>query len=85
MPRSGQHDSVSAFNPRPPGKYGPIKARKSKSLQALTKDLAGGEEEPFNVGEYISFSPSPEEGGAGSNKLPDVEADAAVDEFLENI
>lgn len=54
-----------------------------KSLQGLHKELSEIEVHPFNVEEYISFSPGRKQ-DAASHMPPENVADAAVD-FLDNI
>ena len=57
----------------------------TKSLQALSKDLAEIEAEPFNIEDYRSFTPSSEEGVVESSKPQLLEPDADVDDFLKDL
>ena len=57
----------------------------TKSLQALSKDLAEIEAEPFNIEDYRSFTPSSEERVFNSSKPQLLEPDADVDDFLKDL
>ena len=56
-----------------------------KSLQGLSKDLSEIEVEPFNIEEFISFTPSLGEAMAGSPQLPPQEPEGDVDAFLDDV
>ena len=56
-----------------------------KNLQGLSKDLSKIEVKPFNVEDFVSFTPSLDEGMAGSPQplCPELEED--VDAFLNDV
>ena len=56
-----------------------------KNLQGLSKDLSEIEVEPFNIEDFVSFTPSLDEGVAGSPQLPHPEPVADVDAFLKDV
>ena len=56
-----------------------------RNLQGLSKELSGIEVEPFNVEDFVSFTPSLEEGAAESPPLPAQNAEGDVDAFLDNV
>ena len=52
-----------------------------KSLQGLSKELSEIEVEPFNVEDFVSFTPSLDEGMAGSPQPLRLEPEEDVDAF----
>ena len=56
-----------------------------KNLQGLSKDLSEIEVEPFNVEEFVSFTPSLDEGMVGSPQLPPQDPEGDVDAFLNDV
>lgn len=57
----------------------------TESLQSLSKDFSGMGTEPFNIEDYISFCPIPEEEVAGPSKPPLHADDVAVEGFLNDL
>ena len=55
-----------------------------RNLQGLSKELSEIEVEPFNVVEFISFTPSLGEGMAGSPQQPPQGPEGDVDAFLDD-
>ena len=56
-----------------------------KNLQSLSKELSEIEVEPFNIEEFVSFTPSLQEGGVVSPKLLHLEPDEDIGDFLEDL
>ena len=56
-----------------------------KNLQGLSKDLSEIEVEPFNVEDFVSFTPSLDEGMAGSPQPLRPEPEEDVDAFLNDV
>ena len=56
-----------------------------KNLQGLSKDLSEIEVEPFNIEEFISFTPSLDEGKAGSPQQPPQDPKEDVEAFLNDV
>ena len=56
-----------------------------KNLQSLSKELSEIKMEPFNIEDFVSFSPNLDEGGAGSPKPLRHEPEEDVDTFLNDV
>ena len=56
-----------------------------RNLQGLSKELSEIKVEPFNIEDYVSFTPSLEEGMAGSPPAPGQGLEGDVDAFLDDI
>ena len=56
-----------------------------KNLQGLSKELSEIEVEPFNVEDFVSFTPSLDEGMAGSPQPLHLEPEGDVDTFLHDV
>ena len=56
-----------------------------KNLQGLSKELSEIEVEPFNIEDFVSFTPSLDKGVAGSPQLPRPEPEVDVDAFLNDV
>ena len=56
-----------------------------KSLQGLSRELSEIKVEPFDVEEFISFTPSLGEGVAGSPQLLPQDPEGDVDAFLDDV
>ena len=56
-----------------------------KNLQGLSGELSETEVEPFDIQEFISFTPSLGEGVAGSPQPPPQDPEGDVDAFLDDI
>ena len=57
----------------------------TKNLQSLSKDLKEIETEPFNIEDYVSFTPSSEEGVVRPSKKQLLEPNADVDDLLNDL
>ena len=51
----------------------------------MSKELSEIEVEPFNIEDFVSFTPSLEEGVAGSPQLAARDLEGDVDAFLDDV
>ena len=56
-----------------------------KNLQSLSRELSKNEVEPFNIKDFISFTPSLDEGGVRSPRPLHQEPKEDVDTFLNDV
>ncbi|XP_057524313.1 uncharacterized protein LOC130804017 isoform X2 [Amaranthus tricolor] len=56
-----------------------------KNLQGLSKKLSEIEVEPFNIEDFVSFTPSLDEGVARTPQLPPQDPEGDVDAFLNDV
>ena len=56
-----------------------------RNLQGLSKELSEIEVELFNIEDFVSFTPSLEEGTAESPQLPARDPEGDVDAFLDDV
>ena len=56
-----------------------------RNLQGLSKELSEIEVEPFNIEDFMSFTPSLEEGAVGSPQLSAQDTEGDVDAFLDDV
>ena len=56
-----------------------------RNLQGLSKELSEIEVEPFNIEDFVSFTPSLEEGAVGSPQLPAQDPEGDIEAFLDDV